>query len=96
LAAHQEVRALIVAGGVAANSRVRSMAGEVAASHGLDLLLPSPSLCTDNAAMVAYAGSLLLDAGLEHGMDLDAVPRGRAIPYDYLQPAPASDLPNTW
>jgi N6-L-threonylcarbamoyladenine synthase len=94
LAAHPEVRSLIVAGGVAANSRVRSMAGEVASLRGLELLLPRPSLCTDNAAMIAYAGSLLLEAGLEHGMDLDAVPRGRAIPRDYLEHSPA-DLPNT-
>jgi N6-L-threonylcarbamoyladenine synthase len=83
LALHPEVRAVIVAGGVAANSRVRSMARGVADRHGLELILPSPGLCTDNAAMIAYTGELLLESGLEHGMDLDAVPRGRPIPDDY-------------
>jgi N6-L-threonylcarbamoyladenine synthase len=83
LAVHSEVQAIIVAGGVAANSTVRAMAQAVAAGRGLDLILPSPMLCTDNAAMVAHAGEILLDSGFEHGMDLDAVPRGKPVPEDY-------------
>jgi N6-L-threonylcarbamoyladenine synthase len=83
IAFHPEVEAIIIAGGVAANSTIREMAREVAAEHDLELILPSPALCTDNAAMVAYAGELLLESGLEHGMDLDAVPRGKPIPDDY-------------
>ncbi len=78
------VEALIVAGGVAANSMIRTVMTEVAREHGLEILLPSPLLCTDNAAMVAYAGECFAKAGLEHGLDLDAVPRGRVVPWDYL------------
>lgn len=84
LKGRREVKALIVAGGVAANSMIRTVMTEVAEEHGLDILLPSPLLCTDNAAMVAYAGECFAKAGLEHGLDLDAVPRGRVVPWDYL------------
>lgn len=75
---------VIVAGGVAANSRVRRKMGDLAQRCGLHLVLPSTGLCTDNAAMIAYAGSLLAQAGLYHGLDLAAIPRGRRIPDDYL------------
>ncbi len=79
------VRQLIVAGGVAANSRVRETMTHLAASNGLNLALPSPFLCTDNGAMVAYAGELLARNGLRHDLDLDAIPRGQKIPDDYSQ-----------
>jgi N6-L-threonylcarbamoyladenine synthase len=78
-------RALVVAGGVAANSMVRAMAAALAAERDLRLLLPSTGLCTDNAAMVAYTGELLARQGLCHGWDLEAIPRGRAVPDDYLR-----------
>ncbi|MFH1914138.1 MAG: tRNA (adenosine(37)-N6)-threonylcarbamoyltransferase complex transferase subunit TsaD [Pseudomonadota bacterium] len=77
------VRSLIVAGGVAANSAVRRIMAEVADTAGVELTLPAPSLCTDNAAMIAYAGWLLARAGYRHDLDLEAVPRGRAIPEDW-------------
>lgn len=77
------VRSLIVAGGVAANSVVRRTMAEVAGEAGVRLILPEPSLCTDNGAMIAYAGWLLARAGCRHGLDLEAVPRGRAIPDDW-------------
>ncbi|MUM78323.1 tRNA (adenosine(37)-N6)-threonylcarbamoyltransferase complex transferase subunit TsaD [Pseudodesulfovibrio sp. F-1] len=79
----QGVCSLIVAGGVAANSAVRRTMAQVADSAGVALTLPSLSLCTDNAAMIAYAGWLLFRAGYRHGLDLEAVPRGRAIPEDW-------------
>jgi N6-L-threonylcarbamoyladenine synthase len=73
---------LIVAGGVAANSRVRAMMERTALERGLPLVLPSLRLCTDNAAMIAYAGSLLARSGLAHDLDLTAVARGRRVPDD--------------
>lgn len=77
------VRALVAAGGVAANTMLRSVLAGAAARRGLPLLLPPPRLCTDNGVMVALAGRFLLEAGLCHGLDLEAVPRGRAVPRDY-------------
>lgn len=79
------VRALIVAGGVAANSYVREHTARLAVFQGLELIVPSPPLCTDNGSMIAYAGWLLRQGGLSHSLDLEAVPRGRAIPDDYRQ-----------
>jgi len=54
---------LVIAGGVAANSRLRQVATERAAAQGVRLHMPSPGLCTDNGAMVAALGGLLLSAG---------------------------------
>lgn len=76
-------RSLLAAGGVAANSRIRAMLAEAAARHGLPLYLPPPALCADNAVMIAAAGCRLATAGLCHDLSLDAVPRGRKVPWDY-------------
>ncbi|MDF3289142.1 tRNA (adenosine(37)-N6)-threonylcarbamoyltransferase complex transferase subunit TsaD [Streptomyces silvisoli] len=57
------VRALVVVGGVAANSRVRSLAAERCAAAGVELRVPPPRLCTDNGAMIAAVGDLLVRAG---------------------------------
>ncbi|MEJ7757707.1 MAG: tRNA (adenosine(37)-N6)-threonylcarbamoyltransferase complex transferase subunit TsaD [Nocardioidaceae bacterium] len=54
---------LLVAGGVAANSRLRALAAERCASAGVALRIPSPRLCTDNGAMVAALGAELLARG---------------------------------
>lgn len=78
-----DVRTLIVAGGVAANTMLRRTLTATAKRWGLPVLLPSPSLCTDNAAMIAHAGWLLAEKGWRHGLDLEAVPRGRSVPWDY-------------
>src|SRR5690606_22419706 len=50
------VNALVVAGGVAANARVRGALEGIAAGRGLRFVAPPPALCTDNAAMIAWAG----------------------------------------
>jgi N6-L-threonylcarbamoyladenine synthase len=50
-------KALVVAGGVAANQRLRAALATLAAEQGFALILPPPELCTDNAAMVAWAGA---------------------------------------
>ncbi|MFO8031846.1 MAG: tRNA (adenosine(37)-N6)-threonylcarbamoyltransferase complex transferase subunit TsaD [Desulfohalobiaceae bacterium] len=78
-----EIQGLVVAGGVAANSWIRAAMQDLAQDRGLRLYLPRPELCTDNAAMIAYTGWLFAAQGLEHGLDLEAVPRGREIPWDY-------------
>jgi N6-L-threonylcarbamoyladenine synthase len=54
---------LVVGGGVAANSRVRSLAEERCAAAGIALRVPRPGLCTDNGAMVAALGALLVEGG---------------------------------
>ncbi len=54
---------LIVAGGVGANKRLRSRLAEAAAKRGAELYFPRPEFCTDNAAMIAYAGWARLSAG---------------------------------
>ena len=79
-----EVCCLTAAGGVAANSMIRAQLADLARSSGLPLVLPSPSLCTDNGAMVAYYGYLLACDKLEHKLDMTAVPRGSHIPDDMV------------
>jgi N6-L-threonylcarbamoyladenine synthase len=54
---------LIIGGGVAANSRLRALAGERCQAAGIRLRVPRPGLCTDNGAMVAALGSELLARG---------------------------------
>jgi len=83
-----ELRTLVVAGGVAANSMLRRAMAGLCGRVGVELVLPSPALCTDNAAMIAYLGELLAREGCRHGLDMEAIPRGRAVPDDYaLDPA---------
>lgn len=57
------IESLVIAGGVAANSRLRELAKERCADSGIRLRIPSPILCTDNGAMVAALGSLMSSAG---------------------------------
>src|SRR6266705_1128330 len=61
----QGVRHLLIGGGVAANSRLRSLARERCDAAGITLRVPRPGLCTDNGAMVAALGSDLVAAGAE-------------------------------
>jgi N6-L-threonylcarbamoyladenine synthase len=67
--------ALAVAGGVAANRSIRAAMQVVAAAAGARFTAPPLALCTDNAAMIAYAGAELLALGLSHDMRLAARPR---------------------
>ncbi|MDX6326076.1 MAG: tRNA N6-adenosine threonylcarbamoyltransferase [Nocardioidaceae bacterium] len=57
------VEDLLIGGGVAANSRLRSLAEERAARHGVRVRVPRPGLCTDNGAMVAALGAELVARG---------------------------------
>ncbi len=68
-------RALVAAGGVAANATIRAALGRLAAQHGLPLVVPPPALCTDNAAMVAWAAIERRNAGLADDPDMAARPR---------------------
>lgn len=73
---------LVVAGGVAANTQVRAALGELARETGRPLLVPSRSLCTDNAVMVAHLGGLLAALGHGHELTFPAIPRGQILPED--------------
>jgi N6-L-threonylcarbamoyladenine synthase len=75
LAAAAPVTALAVAGGVAANAAVRAALTGVAGAAGARFVAPPPKLCTDNAAMIAWAGIERFRAGGRDGMDLVARPR---------------------
>jgi N6-L-threonylcarbamoyladenine synthase len=66
---------LVVAGGVAANTAIRTALAALAARRGLQLAVPPPALCTDNAAMVAWAGLERYRLGLVDGMDFAPRPR---------------------
>ena len=69
----QGVDHLVIGGGVAANSRLRSLAAERCASAGIKLRVPRPGLCTDNGAMVAALGAEIVSRGLEPSpLDLPA------------------------
>lgn len=64
-AAEVDVSTLLIAGGVAANSRLRELAEERCAAAGLTLRVPRPRLCTDNGAMIASFAAHLIAAGAE-------------------------------
>ena len=64
LAAKQTgINTVVIGGGVAANSRLRSMATSEAEKVGVSIRIPRRGLCTDNGAMIAYAGCQRLLAG---------------------------------
>lgn len=75
---------LAVAGGVAANTAIRAALETVCAELNTDFVAPPLALCTDNAAMIAYAGLERFQAGARDGMDLTARPRW---PLDQSSPA---------
>ena len=65
----------VIAGGVAANQYLRARLNEAISAAGSELIAPPPALCTDNAAMIAWAGAERLRAG--QADDLSVAPRSR-------------------
>ena len=73
-----QLERVVLSGGVAANGRLRAVVAERAASYeGMRAYLPAPRLCTDNAAMIAVAGTHALARGTRAGPDLNADPGWR-------------------
>jgi N6-L-threonylcarbamoyladenine synthase len=68
-------QSLVVAGGVAANAALRARLAALAASEGLAFVAPPPALCTDNGAMIAWAGLERLQLGLTDALDFAPRPR---------------------
>jgi len=68
------IKRLVVAGGVACNSGLRRSMADFAAREGVELSMPSPVLCSDNAAMIAVPGDYYLNQGYQSGFDLDVLP----------------------
>ncbi len=79
------VSTLLIAGGVAANSRLRELAAQRCAAAGLDLRIPRPRLCTDNGAMIAAFAAHLVAAG--------APPSPLDVPSDPGLPVVKGQLP---
>jgi len=83
-AAHPEARRLVVAGGVAANLALRDALGRAAEKAGFTLTAPPLRLCTDNAAMIAWAAIERFREGGSDGLDFAPRPRwpldGGAVP----------------
>ncbi len=71
----REAPRLVIAGGVAANSALRALLAELAAANGIEVHMPHPRHCTDNAAMIAYAAFRKIMQGVSPPEEWDATPR---------------------
>ncbi|MBI2398611.1 MAG: tRNA (adenosine(37)-N6)-threonylcarbamoyltransferase complex transferase subunit TsaD [Xanthomonadales bacterium] len=69
------MRALVVAGGVGANLRLRAALHTAAVNDGFNVAFPRPEFCTDNGAMIAFAGALRLAAGQRQDTSIAVRPR---------------------
>lgn len=74
-AVENNILQIVVCGGVAANSRLRLRFAEAAARTGMTLFIPPMILCTDNAAMIAVLGEILLRNGCLDSLNLNAISR---------------------
>jgi len=69
------LKTLVVAGGVGANLRLRARLDELLSREGGRTCYPRPEFCTDNGAMIAYAGYRRLQAGQKESLSIKAIPR---------------------
>lgn len=69
-----DIHQIAIAGGVACNSGLREGMEKACQKRGYSFYMPTPVLCTDNAAMIGAAGYYEYQKGVRHGLDLNAVP----------------------
>ena len=69
------LKRLVIAGGVSANKQVRQTLAELMQQFGGDVFYPQPQFCTDNGAMIAYAGFLRLKQGQQQDLAIEVRPR---------------------
>jgi N6-L-threonylcarbamoyladenine synthase len=74
-AMREKVPRIVLGGGVAANRELRERTSALGKQYGIEVFLPELPSCTDNAAMIAYAGIQLLTRGARDGWDLSATSR---------------------
>lgn len=74
---HTAYQRLVVSGGVGANQLLRETLNKKAKQHGFEVFYPRMEFCTDNGAMIAYAGSLRLAAGMREPAEIKGLPRWR-------------------
>jgi N6-L-threonylcarbamoyladenine synthase len=82
-----QAKKLVVAGGVSANIRLRQSLSELMIKHQGQAFYPRPEYCTDNGAMIAFAGYLRLKSGFRTAQSIEVKPRW---PLDELEPLTAS------
>jgi N6-L-threonylcarbamoyladenine synthase len=70
-----DLKRFVIAGGVASNQKIRSYIEEVLTKKGVEFFVSNPALCTDNGAMVAWAGLEYLRLGKQNSLDFDPRPR---------------------
>ena len=73
-AKQRKQKRIVVAGGVAANSKLRDMLGKACEKEGIKMYVPAPILCTDNGVMIACAAYYKYQAGMTSDFTLDAYP----------------------
>ena len=73
--AHTGYQNLVVAGGVGANRHLRRVLQQLVAKQGARVFFPAPEYCTDNGAMIAFAGALRLQNGHVDGAEAEVLPR---------------------
>ncbi len=85
--AQEALKTLVIAGGVSANTRLRAALEAALAKEGARVFYPAPVFCTDNGAMIAYAGAQRLQAGQFDDADTRVRPRW---PMEELPPLPGA------